>query len=148
MAQRSASAAKEIKTLISDSVEKVDNGSQQVEHAAATIEASVRQAHTVANLIAEIGVTTQEQESGTAQIHDAIAQLDQVTQQNTALVEESASAADSLNEQSANLVDLMRVFRLCADSHVQRQSLPPQAPIKTAVTPPPRLTQGAQWERF
>ncbi|MCW2487764.1 MCP four helix bundle domain-containing protein [Candidatus Symbiopectobacterium sp. NZEC127] len=148
LAQRSASAAKEIKTLINDSVEKVDSGSQQVEHAGATIEASVRQAHNVANLIAEIGVTTQEQESGIAQIHDAISQLDQVTQQNAALVEESASAADSLNEQSANLVDLMRVFRLRADNQVPRQSLPPEAPIKTRVTPTPRLTQGAQWERF
>ncbi|QZN96037.1 methyl-accepting chemotaxis protein [Symbiopectobacterium purcellii] len=141
LAQRSASAAKEIKTLISDSVEKVGSGSQQVEHAGATLEASVRQAHSVANLIAEIGVTTQEQEAG-------IAQLDQVTQQNAALVEESASAADSLNEQSASLVDLMHVFRLRAGSHVQRQSLAPQAPVKTIITPTPKLMQGAQWERF
>ncbi|MBG6246857.1 MAG: hypothetical protein EKD82_00815 [Candidatus Symbiopectobacterium sp. PLON1] len=103
---------------------------------------TLRQAHNVADPIAKIGVTTQEQESGIAQIHDAIAQLDQVTQQNAALVEASASAADSLNEQLDNLVDLMRVFRMRSGSHVQRQSLPPPAPIKAIVTPTLKLTQG------
>ncbi|MCW2480842.1 methyl-accepting chemotaxis protein [Candidatus Symbiopectobacterium sp. NZEC135] len=147
LAQRSASAAKEIKMLINDSVEKVESGSQQVEQAGATIDVSVHQAHNVANLIANIGVTTQEQESGIAQIHDAITQLDQVTQQNAALVEESASAADSLNEQSANLVDLMRIFRLRADSHIQRQPLPPLSPIKINVAVPKR-SHDPQWERF
>ncbi|MBG6243995.1 hypothetical protein CS369_02595 [Candidatus Symbiopectobacterium sp. 'North America'] len=104
---------------------------------------TLRQAHNVADLITEIGVTPQEQKSGIAEIHNAIAQLDQVTQQNAALVEESASAADSLNEQPANQVDLMRVFRLRAGSHV-----PSPTPIKAIVTPMPKLTQGAQWERF
>ncbi|AOR62985.1 methyl-accepting chemotaxis protein [Pectobacterium wasabiae] len=110
LAQRSATAAKEIKELIGHSVEKVETGSALVSDAGTTIEELVRQARHVADLINEIGVTTQEQESGVSQIHDAVNQLDQVTQQNAALVEQSASAADSLSDQAAHLVELMRVF--------------------------------------
>ncbi len=110
LAQRSATAAKEIKELIGHSVEKVEAGSVMVDSAGATIEELVRQAHNVAGLLNEIGVTTQEQESGVSQIHDAINQLDQVTQQNAALVEQSTSAADSLSDQAARLVELMKVF--------------------------------------
>ncbi|MBA0168452.1 methyl-accepting chemotaxis protein [Pectobacterium sp. CFBP8739] len=110
LAQRSATAAKEIKELIGHSVEKVETGSALVSDAGTTIEELVRQARHVADLINEIGVTTQEQESGVSQIHDAVNQLDQVTQQNAALVEQSASAADSLSDQAAHLVELMKVF--------------------------------------
>ncbi|KML64543.1 methyl-accepting chemotaxis protein [Pectobacterium peruviense] len=110
LAQRSATAAKEIKELIGHSVEKVEVGSALVSDAGTTIEELVRQARHVADLINEIGVTTQEQESGVSQIHDAVNQLDQVTQQNAALVEQSASAADSLSDQAVHLVELMRVF--------------------------------------
>ncbi|CAG77229.1 methyl-accepting chemotaxis protein [Pectobacterium atrosepticum SCRI1043] len=110
LAQRSATAAKEIKELIGHSVEKVEVGSALVSDAGTTIEELVRQARNVADLINEIGVTTQEQESGVSQIHDAVNQLDQVTQQNAALVEQSASAADSLSDQAAHLVELMKVF--------------------------------------
>ncbi|MBI0471190.1 methyl-accepting chemotaxis protein [Pectobacterium parmentieri] len=110
LAQRSATAAKEIKALIDHSVEKVETGSVLVSNAGTTIEELVRQARHVADLIGEIGVTTQEQESGVSQIHDAVNQLDQVTQQNAALVEQSASAADSLSDQAAHLVELMKVF--------------------------------------
>ncbi|UUE45228.1 methyl-accepting chemotaxis protein [Pectobacterium aroidearum] len=110
LAQRSATAAKEIKELIGHSVEKVETGSALVSDAGTTIEELVRQARHVADLINEIGITTQEQESGVSQIHEAVNQLDQVTQQNAALVEQSASAADSLSEQAARLVDIMKVF--------------------------------------
>ncbi|KHT17346.1 methyl-accepting chemotaxis protein [Pectobacterium brasiliense] len=110
LAQRSATAAKEIKELIGHSVEKVEVGSRLVSDAGTTIEELVRQARHVADLINEIGVTTQEQESGVSQIHDAINQLDKVTQQNAALVEQSASAADSLSDQAAHLVELMKTF--------------------------------------
>ncbi|WCG83250.1 methyl-accepting chemotaxis protein [Pectobacterium sp. A5351] len=110
LAQRSATAAKEIKELIGHSVEKVETGSALVSDAGTTIEELVRQARHVADLINEIGITTQEQESGVSQIHEAVNQLDQVTQQNAALVEQSASAADSLSEQAAHLVELMKVF--------------------------------------
>ncbi|WES91128.1 methyl-accepting chemotaxis protein [Dickeya fangzhongdai] len=114
LAQRSASAAREIKELITESMEKVESGSQHVGHAGVTMEEIVSQAHHVAELIQEIGVTTSEQESGIGQIHQAVSQLDQVTQQNAALVEQSASAADSLNAQAGHLVQLMNVFVLAS----------------------------------
>ncbi|WP_233965302.1 methyl-accepting chemotaxis protein, partial [Pectobacterium versatile] len=82
LAQRSASAAKEIAVLINTSVEKVEAGNRLVEDTGSTIDELVRQARSVADLISEIGTTTQEQESGISQIHDAVNQLDQVTQQN------------------------------------------------------------------
>ncbi|KHN57429.1 chemotaxis protein [Dickeya fangzhongdai] len=122
LAQRSASAAREIKELITTSMEKVASGSQLVEHAGETMTDIVTQAQHVADLISEIGVTTQEQESGISQINQAITQMDSVTQQNAALVEESASAADSLSEQAAKLVELMGVFTI----HNTFSSQPPQ----------------------
>ncbi|ULR30965.1 methyl-accepting chemotaxis protein [Dickeya fangzhongdai] len=112
LAQRSASAAREIKGLITTSMEKVASGSQLVEHAGETMTDIVTQAQHVADLISEIGVTTQEQESGISQINQAITQMDSVTQQNAALVEESTSAAESLSEQAAKLVELMGVFTI------------------------------------
>ncbi|WP_027713521.1 methyl-accepting chemotaxis protein [Dickeya chrysanthemi] len=112
LAQRSASAAREIKELITESVEKVENGAQLVANAGTTMDDIVMQARRVAELIKEIGVTTTEQESGISQINQAVNQLDQVTQQNAALVEQSASAADSLNAQASHLVQLMNVFIL------------------------------------
>ncbi|MEE3662818.1 methyl-accepting chemotaxis protein [Brenneria sp. g21c3] len=112
LAQRSASAAKEIKDLIGASVATVEKGASLVSGAGATIDELVQQARHVAGLIAEIGVTTEEQEHGIGQINDAITQLDQVTQQNAALVEQSASAADSLSDQSARLVELMSAFNI------------------------------------
>ncbi|WP_033577122.1 methyl-accepting chemotaxis protein [Dickeya chrysanthemi] len=110
LAQRSASAAREIKELITESVEKVENGAQLVANAGTTMDDIVMQARRVAELIKEIGVTTTEQESGISQINQAVNQLDQVTQQNAALVEQSASAADSLSAQASHLVQLMNVF--------------------------------------
>ncbi|MFJ5484477.1 methyl-accepting chemotaxis protein [Pectobacterium actinidiae] len=112
LAQRSASAAKEIAVLINTSVEKVEAGNRLVEDTGSTIDELVRQARSVAELINEIGTTTQEQESGISQIHDAVNQLDQVTHQNATLVEESANAATSLREQSSHLVTLMNHFHL------------------------------------
>ncbi|WP_042867702.1 methyl-accepting chemotaxis protein [Dickeya poaceiphila] len=120
LAQRSASAAREIKALITGSMEKVESGSQLVGHAGATMDDIVTQARRVAELVSEIGVTTAEQESGISQINQAVNQLDQVTQQNAALVEESASAADSLSAQARHLVQLMNVF-VVTDNHHQHQ---------------------------
>ncbi len=114
LAQRSAAAAKEIKDLINESVQKVDAGTQLVSHAGATMKEIVSGATHVADLIKEIGVTTSEQEEGISQINQAINQLDSVTQQNAALVEESASAASSLREQAQHLVELMTVFTLAS----------------------------------
>jgi methyl-accepting chemotaxis protein len=112
LAQRSAAAAKEIKSLITDSVEKVQTGSQQVGEAGRTMDDIVAQVRRVNDLIAEISSATHEQTEGINQVGDAVTQLDQVTQQNAALVEESSAAAESLSQQAAKLVEAVSVFRL------------------------------------
>jgi methyl-accepting chemotaxis protein len=112
LAQRSAAAAKEIKDLIADSVEKVRSGSIQASTAGETMGDIVAQVQRVSNLISEISAATIEQSSGINQVGDAVSQLDNVTQQNAALVEESAAAADSLNQQAARLVETVGTFRL------------------------------------
>ena len=112
LAQRSAAAANEIKGLIGESLRAVNKGSEKVSSVGETINDLVEQAHKVSGMISEIGVTTEEQGHGINQINDAIVQLDNVTQQNAALVEESASAAESLSDQAAKLVSLMSVFRI------------------------------------
>jgi len=112
LAQRSASAAKEIKALITDSVDKVDSGSRLVGQAGATMEDIVQSVRRVADIMAEITAATSEQSAGIEQIHQAISQMDQVTQQNAALVEEAASAAQSLQESAAGLAEQVSVFRL------------------------------------
>jgi methyl-accepting chemotaxis protein len=112
LAQRSADAAKEIKGLITDSVDKVSAGSRQVGEAGRTMSDIVTQVKRVNELIGEISSATQEQTQGIGQVGDAITQLDQVTQQNAALVEESAAAAASLSQQAAKLVSAVGVFTL------------------------------------
>ncbi|WP_140633520.1 methyl-accepting chemotaxis protein [Methylibium rhizosphaerae] len=112
LAQRSAQAAKEIKTLISDSVEKVEVGSRQVDDAGRTMGDIVTQVQRVSDLIASISAATHEQTAGISQVTDAVTQLDEVTQQNAALVEQSAAAADSLQQQARRLVDAVAVFKL------------------------------------
>jgi len=115
LAQRSAEAAKEIKGLITDSVDKVQAGSQQVAEAGRAMSGIVAQVRRVNDLIAEISAATLEQTQGIGQVGDAVSQLDQVTQQNAALVEESAAAAESLSQQAARLVEAVGVFRLGDD---------------------------------
>ncbi len=112
LAQRSAQAAKEIKNLIGESVEKVENGSRLVTDAGKTMDDIVSHVKRVTDLIGEISSASIEQSQGIGQIGDAVAQLDQVTQQNAALVEESAAAAESLKHQAASLAQTVAVFRL------------------------------------
>ena len=112
LAQRSANAAKEIKSLISESVERVEAGTALVNDAGSSMEDIVRQVKRVADMISEISHAAGEQTTGIGQVSDAVGQLDQVTQQNAALVEESAAAAESLRHQAARLVDAVQVFRL------------------------------------
>ncbi len=114
LAQRSASAAREIKSLIGSSVEKVEAGTRQVGDAGHSMDGIVAQVQRVAELIAEISNATTEQTAGISQVGNAVQQLDQVTQQNAALVEESAAAADSLKQQALRLVDAVSVFRVAA----------------------------------
>jgi methyl-accepting chemotaxis protein len=112
LAQRSAAAAKEIKGLITDSVEKVVAGSDLVGEAGQSMSEIVEQVKRVNELIGEMSAATHEQSQGINQVSDAVGQLDQVTQQNAALVEESAAAADSLSQQASRLVDTMSMFKL------------------------------------
>jgi methyl-accepting chemotaxis protein len=112
LAQRSAEAAKQIKTLIGASVERVETGSRLVGDAGTTMSDIVARVQRVTQLIAEIGAATSEQSGGIGQVSDAVGQLDQVTQQNAALVEESAAAADSLKQQALKLVNAVSVFNV------------------------------------
>lgn len=116
LAQRSASAAKEIKELINSSVERVAAGSQQVTEASVAMKDIVSQVQRVTDLINEISAAGAEQSSGISQVGDAVAQLDQVTQQNAALVEESAAAAESLKLQAEQLKSVVGVFKLSTDN--------------------------------
>ncbi|WP_295643565.1 methyl-accepting chemotaxis protein [uncultured Methylibium sp.] len=112
LAQRSAQAAKEIKSLIGASVEKVDGGAKLVAEAGKTMDDIVAQVKRVTDLVGEISSASVEQSKGIEQVGDAVAQLDQVTQQNAALVEESAAAADSMKHQAARLAETVSVFNI------------------------------------
>ena len=119
LAQRSATAAKEIKELISDSVNKTAEGTQQVEHAGNTMHEIVTSVKRVSDIISEIAAASQEQSIGIEQVNDAIMKMDDVTQQNTALVEEAAAAAESMMEQADELMNAVSVFKL--DGEVQNK---------------------------
>ena len=112
LAGRSAEAAKEIKTLINASVENVESGSQQVADAGAAMSEIVSSVRRVTDLIGEITASSDEQRSGISQVNTAVGQLDQMTQQNAALVEESAAAAASLRDQAQRLTEVVAVFNL------------------------------------
>ena len=111
LAQRSAEAAREIKTLIGASVEKVDSGSRLVQDAGHTMSEIVASVQRVTDIIGEISAAAAEQSSGIGQVNGAVTQLDQMTQQNAALVEQSAAAAASLNDQARQLAEHVKVFR-------------------------------------
>lgn len=112
LAQRSAGAAKEIKALISDSVEKVDAGSKLVDEAGETMSEIVTSVKQVADIMSEITVASQEQSSGIEQVNQAIGQMDEMTQQNAALVEQAAAAAQSMQDQAGSLLEAVSIFKL------------------------------------
>lgn len=112
LAQRSASAAKEIKTLIGDSVDKVNAGTKLVDYAGVTMEEIVKSIRHVTDIVVEISVASQEQMAGIEQINRAIMQMDNVTQQNAELVEESAAASQSLKNQADTLLRVVSAFKL------------------------------------
>ena len=114
LAQRSAQAAREIRDMISESVETVDSGSKLVDAAGVSMEEIVGQVKRVTDLIAEIASAAIEQSSGIGQVNEAVTQMDRSTQQNAALVEQSAAAAHSLQEQAGKLVRSVSVFRMSA----------------------------------
>ncbi|WP_353154986.1 methyl-accepting chemotaxis protein [Herminiimonas fonticola] len=162
LAQRSAAAAKEIKTLIDDSVDKVDSGSKLVAEAGTTMVEVVDSVKRVTDIMSEIMAASQEQSAGIEQVNQAIGQMDQVTQQNAALVEEAAAAAESLNEQAANLAQAVSIFKLdgVANSTRAATRLPvaaSKAPVtrQLAASPAPkkivnetRPVNGDDWEEF
>ena len=112
LAQRSAEAAKEIKNLIGASVERVESGAQLVGEAGSAMTTIVSSVRNVASIISEITAAAAEQSSGIGQVNGAVTELDKMTQQNAALVEESAAAAESLKEQAQRLSEVVQVFRL------------------------------------
>jgi len=112
LAQRSAAAAKEIKTLIGDSVDKVDTGAKLVDQAGSTMSEIVSSVKRVTDIMSEIAAASSEQSAGIEQVNQAVTQMDEVTQQNAALVEEAAAAAESLEEQTRNLLEAVSIFKL------------------------------------
>ena len=114
LAQRSAAAAREIKTLVDDSIRTVSEGSQLVEQAGATMEEIVRSVGRVTDIMAEIMAASQEQATGIEQVNQAIIQMDRATQQNAALVEEASAAAQALREEADSLAQAVGAFRLRA----------------------------------
>ncbi len=126
LAQRSAGAAKEIKTLIGDSVEKVDAGAKLVDQAGTTMDEIVASVKRVTDIMGEITSASQEQTSGIEQINQAISQMDAVTQQNVVLVDGAATAAESLQTQADNLTQVVGIFKLDG-MHVQAASPAPKA---------------------
>ena len=136
LAQRSAEAAREIKTLIGASVERVEAGNELVGEAGRTMGEVVGQVQRVADLISEISAASEEQSKGISQIGDAVHQLDDVTQQNAALVEQSAAAAESLRQQAGQLAEKVAAFKLDAAKPAPRPAAP--APRATASAPAAR----------
>jgi len=114
LAQRSAAAAKEIKTLIDDSVDKVGSGSKLVQQAGTTMSDIVTSVQKVTDIVGEIASASEEQSSGISQVNQAVSQMDDVTQQNAALVEEAAAAAQALQDQAETLEQVVSVFKLDA----------------------------------
>jgi len=174
LAQRSAAAAREIKGLIGDSVEKVETGGKLVRQAGATIREVVVSVQRVTDIMAEITAASNEQSAGIEQVNYAISQMDQVTQQNAALVEEAAAAAGSMQEQAATLAGVVGAFRLdAADRQASTPAMispadapaPASAPARAPATAAPRparpaavvpatprpaaaATHGGDWEEF
>jgi hypothetical protein len=131
LAQRSAEAAKEIKALIGTSVAKVEIGSQLVQDAGATMTEIVANVQRVSDIIGEITAAASEQSRGITDVNRSVNELDQMTQQNAALVEESAAAAESLKEQAHKLSGVVAAFRL-ADNGFDAQPKPTPAPSHSA----------------
>ena len=139
LAQRSAAAAKEIKTLIGDSVDKVDAGTRHVDAAGKTMEEIVESVKKVSDLVAEIAAASQEQSSGIGQVNTALTQMDQVVQQNAALVEEATASTESMKEQANAL--LLQVSRFTLGTEQARPATPhaamPRNPVPAPDMPQP-----------
>lgn len=158
LASRSADAAKEIKTLIDDSVSQITQGSSLVEQAGSTMSEVVTAVRRVTDIMDEISAASQEQSDGIEQVSQAVGQMDQVTQQNAALVQQATAAAASLEEQASRLEEAVAVFKLLG-SHTSHHALPHAAPRQAAepmAVPAPRpaaqrsnrTSHHDEWEEF
>jgi methyl-accepting chemotaxis protein len=156
LAQRSAAAAKEIKSLIDDSVGKVQHGAELVDQAGATMKEIVASVSRVTDIMAEISAASQEQTAGITQVNEAIVQMDQTTQQNAALVEQASAAAQSLQHEATSLARTVGAFRIAGSVAVtaaaaapKRQAAPAakapaQVPARPALAKPAARTAAAQ----
>jgi len=156
LAQRSAAAAKEIKSLIDDSVEKVHTGAELVNRAGATMDEIVESVKRVTDIMAEISAASGEQTAGIEQINQAIAQMDQVTQQNASLVEQAAAASEAMQDQAAKLAGMVGVFKIAGTHAVAAPARPAARAAKTKVVSAPAVRRvpqvhaaaGSEWEEF
>jgi methyl-accepting chemotaxis protein len=150
LAQRSAGAAKEIKELISDSVEKVDAGGKLVDEAGKTMEEIVTSVKHVADIMSEITAASQEQSSGIEEVNHAIAQIDEMTQQNAALVEQAAAAAESMQDQSVKLAQAVSVFKLetSAAPAIRAGVAARSKPLSSSAKAWPTVRRGDEWQEF
>ena len=168
LAQRSAGAAKEIKTLINDSVEKVEEGSKLIDESGSTLEEIVSSVKKVSDIIAEIALASQEQSAGIEQVNKAVSEMDKVTQENAALVEQAAAASQSMDTLSKGLTERMRYFKtgdddvasvaVPAEPAAQRRSgaemhdltsrLRPQAKPAPVVRKAASSSSSDDWEEF
>jgi methyl-accepting chemotaxis protein len=161
LAQRSAAAAKEIKSLISDSVEKVDLGTKLVDEAGRTMEEIVNAVKRVTDIMAEISAASNEQSVEIEQVHKGVTQMDAVTQQNAALVEQAAAASESLQEEASSLSHSVSVFKLQETRQIAHSFAKPpvkstRAPVvkKLGFASKPKIISGKvgkpedEWEEF
>jgi len=161
LAQRSAEAAREIKSLISTSVEKVDTGARLVQDAGSTMGEIVASVQRVTDIIGEITAASREQSGGIDQVNGAVNSLDQMTQQNAALVEQSAAAAESLRDQASRLSEVVSRFQIGGASHHSPARAPAPAArqrVVAATKPAPRtaapapqvaaVAESQDWESF
>ena len=158
LAQRSSAAAKEIKGLIDDSVQKVDAGTRLVDKAGRTMEEIVQSIGFVTSIMSEISNASEEQSAGIEQVNQAISEMDQVTQQNAALVEEASAAAEAMQEQASELAQVVSVFRLDTTAVPPVRTSRPAAPVKKAAAPalslpaqrskPKATGSEGEWEEF
>jgi methyl-accepting chemotaxis protein len=150
LAHRAGSAAKEIKLLIDDSVEKIGTGSTLVGQAGVTMDDIVTRVKGVTDIMGEISAASREQSSGIDQVNQAVSQMDQTTQQNAALVEEASAASQAMQDQAAKLAELVGMFKLAASGAAvhghaaARTAQPPTTPAAPAPVKRPRLAAGSQ----
>ncbi len=149
LAQRSSDAAKDIKALIGDSVEKVEVGSKQVDQAGATMDEVVTAVKQVTDIMYEIAAASDAQRAGIEQVNNAISQMDEVTQQNAAMVEQAAAAAEAMSEQAQRLATVVNVFKLADSAPVREPHVASSqriAPLTTRVAP--AEANHDEWKEF